>query len=154
MLIGTPRMWQYRAKAALFIYLEKKGSQLILEYFRQLSMIHDTQSAVWMLAEITNVSRGMRHYLQQSSVSASVFTYAIVSLLETYSTCLFHAMQDYVIVNAHIVLNIFRLALNYGWEQIERNFIIEETWRVIEQMSRMLFEEFLITGIISISHIL
>ena len=59
--------------------------------------------------------------------------------------------QSYVTVNATAALNIFRLALNSGWSQAERAVIVDETWRIIEQIAGTLFEDYLVTGINSVS---
>ena len=59
-------------------------------------------------------------------------------------------MQDPVEINARAVLNVFRLALNCGWEQTERNHIIDLTWDVIELNVNSYMEDYLLNGIIII----
>jgi len=55
-------------------------------------------------------------------------------------------MQDPVEINARAVLNVFRLALNCGWEQTERNHIIDLTWDVIEVIVNTFMDDFLLNG--------
>ena len=62
--------------------------------------------------------------------------------------CKRNCMQVHYNVNTVTLLNIFRLALNCGWSQTERNQIIDETWLIIQHKIRALFQDFLINGII------
>ena len=57
-------------------------------------------------------------------------------------------MQVHYNVNTVTVLNIFRLALNCGWSQTERDEIIVDTLGMIKDKIEALIQDFEINGII------
>ena len=68
-IVGTQRTWEDRAKAALFLFLQKSGSHLMMEYFRQLSRIHETEAVIWILSEVVDVYGEFNQVLQSSNAS-------------------------------------------------------------------------------------
>ena len=68
-MVGTPWTWDPRAKAALLLFLERSGGDLIKEYFQQLSMIHETEAAIWILTEVFDVYHEFNQVLQNSNAS-------------------------------------------------------------------------------------
>jgi len=126
-VIATPREWGSGPISALFLYMQKRDKKLISAYFKHLSSNHQTGDVIRLLSEITYIS---------SSLASSSLDLPYVNLL----------MQDPVEINARAVLNVFRLALNCGWEQTERNHIIDLTWDVIELNVNSYMEDYLLNG--------
>ena len=117
-MVGTPWTWAHRAKAALFLHIERWGRNLLKKYFRQLSEIHDTESAIWILTEVVDVYYELNYVLRSSNVRTKN------SLTFPWQNSLY---WDFMQVNRISLTTIFQLILNCGWDMREKKEIILQT---------------------------